>query len=131
MLGSVLTDTAQGTLAWSHWERGPGRPQAVFTYKIPQAKSHYRVELGLEYRDHPAYHGEFAVDPESGTILRLTMEAELEKSSVANSPVLLLRMNSAQATVGRKISTSVSRRIGRTGDPARLGIKHIGWRNPL
>lgn len=90
MLGSVLTDTAQGTLAWSHWEQGPGRPQAVFTYKIPQAKSHYRVELGLEYRDHPAYHGEFAVDPESGTILRLTMEAELEKSSVVVRSAVLV-----------------------------------------
>jgi VWFA-related protein len=81
MLGSVLTDAAQGKLAWSHWEKGPQGPLAVFSYKIPQAKSHYRVELGMEYRDHPAYHGEFAVDPGTGTILRLTIEADLEKTS--------------------------------------------------
>jgi VWFA-related protein len=90
ILGSVLTDTAHGTLAFSHWEQGTGRPHAVFSYKIPQAESHYRVELGLEYRDHPAYHGEFAVDPESGTILRLTLEADLEKSSVVVRSAVLV-----------------------------------------
>jgi hypothetical protein len=90
ILGSVLTDTAQGMLAWSHWEKGPQGPLAVFGYKIPKTKSHYRVELGVEYRDHPAYHGEFAVDPGTGTIFRLTIEADLEKiSPVIRSGVLV------------------------------------------
>jgi hypothetical protein len=38
MLASVLTDTAQGTLAWSHWEQGPEGPQAVFSYKDPASE---------------------------------------------------------------------------------------------
>ena len=90
LLGSVLTDTAQGTLGWSRWEQGPEGLLAIFSYRIPRAKSHYRVELGLEYRDHPAYHGEFAVDPEKGTILRLTMEADTDKNSVVVQSAVLV-----------------------------------------
>ena len=90
MLGSVLSDTAQGSLFWSHWEQGSAGPLAIFGYKIPQAKSHYRVVLGLEYREHPAYHGEFAVDPKTGTILRLTIEADMDKTSpVVRSAVIV------------------------------------------
>jgi len=90
ILGSVLTDTAHGTLAWSHWEQGAAGPEAVFSYKIPKANSHYGVELGGKYQDRPAYHGEFAVDPANGAILRLTIQADPEKASpIVKSGVLV------------------------------------------
>jgi VWFA-related protein len=90
MLGSVLTDTAHGTLAWSHWEQGAAGPAAVFSYRIPKANSHYGVGLAGKYQDLPAYHGEFAVDPANGTILRLTIQADPEKASpIVKSGVLV------------------------------------------
>lgn len=43
--------------------------------------SHYAVSLGVAGKENkpqfPAYHGEIAVDPANGTILRLTIESEL------------------------------------------------------
>jgi VWFA-related protein len=86
----VLTDTAHGTLAWSHWEQGAAGPAAVFSYRIPKANSHYGVGLAGKYQDRPAYHGEFAVDPANGAILRLTIQADPEKASpIVKSGVLV------------------------------------------
>ena len=90
ILGSVLTDTAHGTLAWDHWEQGALGQEAVFRYKIPKAKSHYGVKLAGGYQDYPAYHGEFAVDPANGTILRLTIQADPEPGNpIVKSAVLV------------------------------------------
>ena len=91
ILGSVLMDTAHGTLAWSHWEQGAAGPAAVFSYKIPKASSHYEVRLAGKYQDRPAYHGEFAVDPANGAVLRLTIQADPEKASpIVKSGVLVV-----------------------------------------
>ncbi|HUX28846.1 MAG TPA: VWA domain-containing protein [Terracidiphilus sp.] len=90
VLGMVLMDIAHGTLAWSHWEQGAAGPLVVFRYQIPRAESHYEVELSRYFQDRPAYHGEFSVDPASGAILRLTIEAELKPSDpIARSGILV------------------------------------------
>jgi VWFA-related protein len=88
ILGLVLVDAAQNTLAWSHWEKGPSGPVAVFRYAVPEQKSHYEVRYccvtstyGLESSSFSAmsgYHGEIGVDPQTGTIVRLTLEAKLQ-----------------------------------------------------
>jgi VWFA-related protein len=93
ILSTVLLDAAQSKLAWSHWEQDAGGPQAVFTYAVPREKSHYEVnyccvaeEAGsLAANVHPfkkivGYHGKMAVDPATGTILRVTVEAELKST---------------------------------------------------
>jgi VWFA-related protein len=87
ILGLVLLDAAQNKLQWSRWEQASGGPIAVFRYAVPKEKSHYEVRYccvaasyGLESNDFhemSAYHGQITVDPASGTILRLTLEADL------------------------------------------------------
>jgi VWFA-related protein len=87
ILGTTLIDAARSKLSWSHWELSPNGPEAVFHYSVPIEKSHYDVRFccvsesyGLEInvvRQRAGYHGEIAVDPSSGTILRLTVEADL------------------------------------------------------
>ncbi len=87
ILGLVLVDAAQNTLAWSHWEQGAKGPVAVFRYAVPEQKSHYEVRYccvastyGLESDSFSAmsgYSGEISVDPATGTIIRLTLEAKL------------------------------------------------------
>ena len=87
ILGLVLLDAAQNKLEWDHWEEGAGGPMAVFRYAVAKEKSHYEVRFccvatsyGLESEDFhvmSAYHGLIAVDPANGTILRLTLEADL------------------------------------------------------
>ncbi len=87
ILGLVLVDAAENQLAWARWEQGSAAPVAVFRYSVPKERSHYEVRYccvaetyGLEshlFRQMSAYHGEISVDPASGAITRLTIEAEL------------------------------------------------------
>jgi VWFA-related protein len=88
ILSTVLVDAAQGKLGWSHWEQGSGGQVAVFRYSIPREKSHYEVEFccvrgngpdGL-FQQFSGYHGFLTVDPATGAILRLTIEADLRPS---------------------------------------------------
>jgi VWFA-related protein len=86
LLGRVLVDAAQGTLAWSHWEQGAAGPEAVFRYKVPKEKSHYEVgyccapgeKKNRVLEQMPGYHGEIAINPADGTIFRVTLQADLE-----------------------------------------------------
>ncbi len=77
---------APGALKWSRWEQSPGGPSAVFLYAIPAKKSPFRVRgcclpdgNGTSGFDNEAgYHGEIAIDPASGAILRLQGTADLK-----------------------------------------------------
>jgi VWFA-related protein len=99
ILGTVLVDAAQGKLAWSHWEQGAAGPQAVFRFAVQREKSHYQVEFCCVPGDHgnyrvfqqfSGYHGEMAVDPVNGAILRLTLEADLKPADkIVRSDILV------------------------------------------
>ena len=91
ILGIVLVDAAQSNLVWSHWEQGANGLEAVFRYSVPKEKSHYEVNYCCvaeqaaaasanvhPFRQLAGYHGEMSVDPETGTILRLTLEADMK-----------------------------------------------------
>ncbi|MGH9587834.1 MAG: VWA domain-containing protein, partial [Acidobacteriaceae bacterium] len=108
ILTTVLIDAAHGTLTWSHWEHGPMNPVAVFRFSVPIGKSHYQVEFcciaGLSnngvFQQFSAYHGEIAIDPADGTILRLTLIADLRKiDPVVTSDILV---DYGPVTVGGK-----------------------------
>jgi hypothetical protein len=89
ILLTMLLDAARSKLAWSHWERGPAGPVAVFRSAVPEAKSHYQVAYcciqkpngdHIYFRQFSGYQGEIAVDPANGTILRLVLKADLKPS---------------------------------------------------
>ncbi|MGA3045638.1 MAG: hypothetical protein ABSD67_03395 [Terracidiphilus sp.] len=87
ILSTVIVDAAHGEMHWDRWERGDTGKLAVFRYTVPENQSHYSVgfhallsEQG-EPKDATGYHGEVAIDPETGTILRLTVQAELPLGS--------------------------------------------------
>jgi VWFA-related protein len=84
ILGSVLLDAMRGrsTLTWSHWVRGERGTEAVFRYIVRADDTHYYVQYcclvgGGTFFTAPGYLGELTLDPKTGAILRLTMEAEL------------------------------------------------------
>jgi hypothetical protein len=84
MLGFVLVDTTHGgsILTWSNWVRGERGRVAVFRYIVRVENPHYDVTYcclvgGRTFLTSPGYLGELAIDPETGAILRLTMQAEL------------------------------------------------------
>jgi len=79
ILAVARKDVLGSNPVWSHWEIGPSGPMAVFTYRVAKEKSHYVLqESGDPGVPAPvaAYHGEIAVDPGTGAILRLTLLAE-------------------------------------------------------
>jgi hypothetical protein len=91
ILSRVLADAIQGKITWGRWEEGAEGKEAVFHYVVPREKSHYEVQFccvvnGFSsagqpemevFKENAAYHGELAFDPASGTILRITAEADL------------------------------------------------------
>lgn len=98
ILGTVVVDAARSTLKWSHWEQSLAGVQAVFAYQVPKENSHYTISyesVPLEsgpcnitpqtFTKVVAYHGEIAVNPASGTILRLTLMADLKPDQFAPS----------------------------------------------
>ncbi|MGB0065114.1 MAG: hypothetical protein WBP85_11770, partial [Terracidiphilus sp.] len=75
ILGLVLSDISQAQMVWSHWERGPSGPLAVFNYSVPSEKSHFAVTFTDQPAELPAYRGEIAIDPASGVIWHMTLLA--------------------------------------------------------
>jgi hypothetical protein len=83
ILSIVFLDAVHsGGFTWSRWERGSAGTAAVFRYRVPKERSHYSVGFhGLSIDEGVAaevsgYHGEVAIDPDTGTILRVTVQAE-------------------------------------------------------
>jgi hypothetical protein len=76
---------AHSEFVWSHWEQGADGLQAVFRYVVPQAASHFEVNFccladpdgTIPLNKIAAYHGQIAIDPASGAILRVTVDADL------------------------------------------------------
>lgn len=66
---------------WGGWQRGEQGDEAVFRYSVGSEHPQYEIiHCCLRNHDtlriHPSYHGELAIDPQSGAILRLTMQSE-------------------------------------------------------
>ena len=86
LLGVVMTDILKSKIGWSHWEQGPTGPLAVFRYAVEEDRSNYTVRYCCfrsengemkEFEAVPAYHGEIAIDPASGAVLRLVVKTDL------------------------------------------------------
>lgn len=119
ILGTVIIDAARSQLTWSHWELNATGPQAVFHYRVPKEKSHYDVRFccfaesyGLEVkeaRQRAGYHGEITVDPDTGAILRLTVEADLPQGNPIS--VASIAVEYAPVEIGDKTYICPSRGI--------------------
>ncbi|HLY42899.1 MAG TPA: hypothetical protein VKR52_16915 [Terracidiphilus sp.] len=97
ILGTVLADAAQGKIEWSHWDHGNPNDIAVFRYEVPKEKSHYEVkfcciesDVANVFQQFSSYHGEIALDPATGTILRITMQADLKPPKPVSTSSLMV-----------------------------------------
>jgi len=76
----------QSDLAWSRWEQGKDGPEAVFRYHAKPEQPLYmagaeylaRDDKAVPFQKSVSFYGELAIDPRSGAILRLTIQADLE-----------------------------------------------------
>lgn len=90
VLYGVLEDIHKnGQLSWARWEQGGSARMAVFRFTFPGDTLFYKVGAcclpdgdGTEaYVRYPRYHGEIAIDPGSGAILRLTFQSDLKSTT--------------------------------------------------
>jgi VWFA-related protein len=91
--------TAAGSaISWGRWEHGPKDLQAVFRYQVPQESPAFYTGFGYltdngrlaQAQKRSRFHGEFSVDPATGAILRLTVQADVEpRLPLARSDVMV------------------------------------------
>jgi VWFA-related protein len=116
VLTTVLADAVKGRITWSRWEQTPAGRAAVYHYSVPSAISHYHVDYccawqqlslqlegrptedqpTLSYHGTPGYHGDLYIDPSTGVILRLTLEAELDASAIIRRAAMSVQYGSVE-----------------------------------
>jgi hypothetical protein len=103
VLATVMTDATNNAMDWSHWELGDPGFKAVFSYSVPQQSSHYPFSTNLNglgqtsmgsailpnTHVNPAYHGEISLNPLDGSILRITVVADLKPDDPVNAANLM------------------------------------------
>ncbi|WP_204101539.1 hypothetical protein [Occallatibacter savannae] len=92
MLTVIFRDSSDASMQWNRWQTSDSGTQlAVFAYKVPRLDSHYTIDFCCyresqddptdhSFRDQPGYHGEIFIDPATGEIARITLNAELSDS---------------------------------------------------
>ena len=76
-------------LSWRRWEQGAGKRLAVFGYVIPEEKSTYDTggcclpdgDGTSAFQKRAGYHGEIAIDPTTGALLRLELIFDLKSTT--------------------------------------------------
>ena len=98
ILSTAIVDAAHSSTEWSRWEEGSNGSMAVLRFRVPLEKSHYEVSFpsvtpgGGEFAAMAptAYHGEIGIDPSSGKILRLVLEADpASRSSMHRADIMV------------------------------------------
>jgi hypothetical protein len=117
LLSRVVGDALQGKITWGRWEAGPGGTETVFHYAVPHEKSHYNVQFccvangfnsdgsaSLEvFNELSSYHGDIAFDPATGTIFRITMEAEMPAGGLVSKAAMMVEYGAVE--IGGKTYT--------------------------
>ena len=111
----ILSDAGEGRIVWSHWENTAAGVVAVFQYEVPKTASHYEINTPVEQIQHntasnrwasdggmaatfttaiihnkPGYKGSLWVDPATGTIVRVTLVADLKGDSAIQRIAILV-----------------------------------------
>lgn len=104
VMGDVLRSEAA---TWLRWEQrlneGASEPAAIFRYAVPAEQSNYTVGIpsgGKIDEIYPGYHGEIAIDPATGAILRISLVSELPSPYQALQTAILVEY--APVTIGEQ-----------------------------
>ena len=113
LLEVVVNDISGAKTEWGHWEQGRKGTLAVFRYDVPEDQSNYNVQYCCFISDKtwdfsgderwnvyesllPSYHGEIAVDPATGAILRLTVQTVIPAGQPIYSAEVLVEYGPVQ-----------------------------------
>ncbi len=76
MMREIFDKQTGATFRWERWATLRGRRMHVFSYVVAQPQSKWTVEYEKRDRITPGYHGLIYVDADSGTVARITLEAD-------------------------------------------------------
>jgi VWFA-related protein len=98
ILAYVLTAaaTTPGTIKWKRWERGKEGDLAVFSFRIASENSKHDVTFcclpqgdgTTLYQNRTDAFGEFAINPDTGAIMRIVINAELDEERDPDVPLI-------------------------------------------
>ena len=94
----VLTATASSssTLSWERWERGNKGDLAVFSYRVASTDNVPEITYcclpkgdgTTPYQNKADTYGEFAVNPDTGAIMRIVINADLDEERDPDVPLI-------------------------------------------
>jgi len=88
-LEELFVPSSRAEFAWKGWSHVRRRRVALYGYRVLTENSRYLVTSGPSASKATAvitgYHGEVAVDPESGSIMRVSLICDLPKGSVVTN----------------------------------------------
>ena len=93
----VAIVTSPGTLSWKRWERGKYGDLEVFSYRVASTNkivpeiTYCCLPEGdgtTLYRNKPDTYGEFALNPDTGAIMRIVINADLDEERDPDVPLI-------------------------------------------
>jgi hypothetical protein len=98
MLAIVLGDAYRSKITWDHWEQSSVGPLAIFRYEVPSDKSRFAVQFATDNQkpEYPAYHGEIAIEPASGSVLRTAIVASASGTGFVSESSVMVEFGPAQ-----------------------------------
>ena len=145
----ILSDSSQGKTSWSHWEETSSGLMAVFHFEVPKAASHYEIDTPVEriqhnggsnrwsyaggtaaitttamVRNKPSYQGSLWIDPATGTILRVTLVADLKGNSTIERAAILVEYG--PVTIADKALICPVRSLALSSAPATVDTSFEG-----
>jgi len=130
VLGMILGDAVNGKVSWSHWEQTGSGLSAVFHYSVPKSASHFELlrfaagpgslaavisprtygakagsvpEDTIILHDKQGYEGSLWLDPVTGTILRITIEADSKGNAAYQRAAMLVEYGAVEIAGSRFI----------------------------
>jgi hypothetical protein len=135
VLIALMADVFGGEVLWSRWEAGATGPLAVFHYSVSWQQSHLMLLLPALWKNlqtPPAYHGEMTIDPASGAILRVTIEAEMTPDDPVTRAELMVEYGPVE--IGGKTFICPTRSVAlsktRIIKMQHGKVNHHGWDDP-
>jgi hypothetical protein len=141
MLAIVLGDAYRSKITWDHWEQNSNGRLAIFRYNVPSDKSRFGVQFTTDNQspEYPAYHGEIAVEPASGSVYRTTIMASTSGSGFVSESSVMVEFGPAQiagisyicplrgVTIARYFDPFEYNRQDRSPTPYRTSINDVSF----
>jgi hypothetical protein len=76
MMREIFSPDSEAQFEWDHWGKLRGKLMYVFSYRVPQARSRWRVVYENSQSIVPGYRGLVYIEKDTLAVMRITLEGE-------------------------------------------------------